>query len=102
MYDLVHDPSHPSYLVHVFVDTGASLSFQIIASGLISESRKRPETGVRINLVGGQNFMNSGDKVKMEVYVATKMGIKASIQDFLVLGNDVESLVWEYSGILHW
>jgi len=40
-----------------------------------------------------QNFMISGDKVKMEVDVATNMGIKTSIQDFLILENNDESLV---------
>ena len=37
--------------------------------------------------------MISGDKVKMEVDVATNMGIRTSIQDFLILENDTESLV---------
>ena len=30
-----------------------------------------------MNLVGGQNLMISGDKVKMEVDIATNMGLKA-------------------------
>ena len=33
------------------------------------------ETDVRINLVGGQNLI-SGDNARMEVDVATNMGIK--------------------------
>ena len=36
---------------------------------------------------------NFGRKVKMEVDVATNMGIKTSIQDFLILENDAEALV---------
>ena len=51
-----------------------------------------PEAGVSINLVGGQSLVISGDKVKMEVDVATNMGIKTSIQDFLILENDGEAL----------
>jgi len=43
--------------------------------------------------VGSQNLVISGDKVKMKVDVATNMGIKTSIQDFLILENDAESLV---------
>ena len=43
--------------------------------------------------MGGQNLMISGDEVKMEVDVATNMGIKTLIQDFLILENDAESLV---------
>ena len=35
----------------------------------------------------------SGDKVKMEVDVATNMGIKTSIQEFLILENDFEAFV---------
>jgi len=60
------------------------------------------KTGVRINLVGGQNLMISGDYVKMEVDVATNMGIKTSIQEFLILGNDTEALFMEFDGIHHW
>jgi hypothetical protein len=43
--------------------------------------------------VGGQSLVISGDKVKMEVDVATNMGIKTSIQDFFILKNDGEALV---------
>ena len=42
----------------------------------MSDFIKGPETGVSINLVGGQNLMISGDKAKMEVDVATKTSIK--------------------------
>ena len=42
---------------------------------------------------GGQNLMISGDKVEMEVDVATNMGINTSIQDFVILNNHAESLV---------
>ena len=34
-----------------------------------------------------------GDKAKMEVDVATNMGIKTSIQEFLILEHDTEPLV---------
>ena len=44
-------------------------------------------------MVGGQNLVISGHKVRMEVDVVTNMGIKTSIQDFLILENDVKSLV---------
>ena len=60
---------------------------------MVAEFIKGPEAGVRINLVGCQNLVISGDKVKMEVDVATNMGIKTSIQDLLILESDVESLV---------
>jgi len=43
--------------------------------------------------VGGQNLIISDDKVKMEEDVATNMGIKTSIQEVLILENDVEALV---------
>jgi hypothetical protein len=43
--------------------------------------------------VGGQNLVISGDKVKMEVDLSTNMGIKTSIQDFLILENDGDALV---------
>ena len=46
-----------------------------------------------MNLVGGQNLMISGDKAKIEVDVATNMGIKTSIQEFLILEHDTEPLV---------
>ena len=54
---------------------------------------KGPEAGVRINLVGGKHLVISGDKVKMDVDIATNMGIKTSIQDILILENDAKSLV---------
>ena len=54
---------------------------------------KGPESGVRINLVGGQTFDISGDKAKMKVGVATNMEIKTSIQEFLILEHDSEPLV---------
>ena len=41
----------------------------------------------------GQNLVISGDKMRMEVDVETNMGNKTSIQDFLILDNDAESLV---------
>ena len=37
---------------------------QLIDCGLVSEFVKRPESGVRINLVGGQTLLISGDKAK--------------------------------------
>ena len=37
--------------------------------------------------------MISGDKAKMEVDVATNIGIKTSIQEFLLLEHDTEPLV---------
>ena len=82
---------HPGYLAHVLVDTGANCNTfsgrffdDLIARELVPEFVKGPESGVRINLVGGQNLIISSDKVKMEVDVATNMGIKTSIQDFLI------------------
>ena len=62
---------------------------ELIGRGLVSEFIKRPEAGVRIDLVGSQNLMISGDKAKMEVDV----GIKTSIQEFLILEHDTEPLV---------
>ena len=94
IYDLagpVRDTLHPGYLTHVFVDTGANCNTisrrffdDLVGRGLVSEFIKGPNEGVRINLVGGQSLVISGDKVKMEVDVATNMGIKTSIQDFLI------------------
>ena len=43
--------------------------------------------------MGGQSLVISGDKVKMEVDVATNMGIKTSIQDFLISENGAESMI---------
>ena len=90
----------------MFVDTDANCNTisrrffdDLAARGLVAKLIKGPEAGVRINLVGGQNLMISGDEVKMEVNVATNMGIKTLIQDFLILENDAESLVMR---ILHW
>ena len=84
----------------MFVDTGANCNTisrrffdDLVARGLVAVHKGKPESGVRINLEGGQNLMISGNKVEMEVDVATNMGIKTSIQDFLILKNDVESLV---------
>jgi len=37
------------------------------------------KSGVGINLVGGQNLVISGDKVKMDVDVVTNMGIKTTV-----------------------
>ena len=80
----VRDELHPGYLAHMFVDTGANCNTisrrffdDLVARGLVAEFIKGPKAGVRINLVGGQNLVISGDKVKMEVDVATNMGIKA-------------------------
>ena len=55
-------------------------------------SLKGPETGVRINLVGGKTLVISGDKEKMEVDVATNMGIKTLVQEFLILEHDSKPL----------
>ena len=44
-------------------------------------------------MVGGQNLVILSDKVKMEVDVATKMGIKTSVQEFLILENYAGALV---------
>jgi len=73
----------------LFVDTGYNCNTinrrffdELIASGLVSELIKGTETDFRINL-GGKNMMISGDKV--EVDVTTNMGIKTSVQDFLIL-----------------
>ena len=66
---------------------------QLIDRGLISEFVKGPESGDRIDLVGGQTLVISGDKAKMEVDVVTNMGIKTSIQEFLILEYDTEPLV---------
>jgi len=84
----------------MFVDTGANCNTisrrffdDLVAGGLVAELIKAPESGVRINLVGGQNLVISGDKVKIEVDVATNIRIKTSIQDFLILENDAELLV---------
>ena len=49
--------------------------------------------------MGGQNLVISGDKVRMEVDFATNMGIKTSIQDFLIFENDTKSFVM---GIPRW
>ena len=43
---------------------------------MVAEFIKGPKAGVSINLVGGQSLVISGDKVKMEVDVATNMGMK--------------------------
>ena len=70
----------------MFVDIGVNcntisraLFEQLIDRGLVSEFVKGPESGVRINLMGGQTLVISGDKEKMEVDVATNMGIKTSV-----------------------
>ena len=92
--------AHPGYLAQVFVDTGANCNTisrtffeQLIERGLVSELVKGPEVGVRINLVGGRTLGISGDKAIMEVDVATTMGIKTAVQDFLILEHDSEPLV---------
>ena len=84
----------------MFVDTEANCNTisrtffeQLIERGLVSELVKGPEMGVMINLVGGQTLGISGDKEIMEVDVATNMGIKTSIQEFLILEHDSEPLV---------
>ena len=46
--------------------------------------------------------MISGDIVKMEVDVATKMEVKISIEEFLILENDEEALVIGFNGVLRW
>ena len=43
--------------------------------------------------MASQTLMISGDKVKMEVDVATNMEIKTSIQEFLILEHDTEPFV---------
>ena len=43
--------------------------------------------------MSGKSLVISGDKVKMEVDVATNIGIKTSVQDFLILDNDAKPLV---------
>ena len=83
----------------MFVDTGANcntisktLFEQLIGRGLVYEFIKGPEMGVGINSVGDQNLI-SGDKAKMKVDVATNMGIKTSLQEFLISEHDREPLV---------
>ena len=44
-------------------------------------------------VVGGQSLVFSGYKVKMEVDIATNMGIKTSTQDSLILENDGEFII---------
>jgi len=68
----------------VFVDTGSDcnttsriLFKQSINRGLVSEFINGPETRVRSSI--------SGEKAKMEVDISTNMGIKTSIQEFLIL-----------------
>ena len=87
----------------MFVDTGSNRNTisrrffnELVAKGLVAEFIKGPESGVRINLVGGHNLMISGDKVKMEVDLATNMGIKTSILDSLILKNVAKSLVMRF------
>ena len=109
IYDLsvpACDPTHPGYLAQVFVDTDANwntisraLFEQLIERGLVSEFVKGTESGVRINLVGVQTLVISGDREKIKVDVATNMGIKTSIQVFLLLEHDSEPLVMESHGI---
>ena len=76
---------HPGNLSHVFVDMGAKCNTisrkYLVARVLVAEFIKEPKVGIRINLVGGQNLMISGDIVKMEVDVSTNIGIRTSIQD---------------------
>ena len=79
MHDLsgpVRNSAYPGSLAHVFVDTGFI---------------KGTEMGVTISLESGQNLEILGDKVKMDV--ATNMGIKVSIQEFLILKSNGEALV---------
>ena len=50
--------------------------------------------------MGGQTLGISGDKAIMEVDVATNMGIKTSIQEFLILEHDIPNhWSWEFNGI---
>ena len=102
-------PRRSSYLAQVFVDTGANndtisrtLFEQLIDRGLVSAFVKGPESSVRINLVGGQTLIISGETEIMEVDVATNMGIRTSIQEFLILEYDTEPLVMGVHGICHW
>ena len=84
----------------MFLETGANCNTisrrffdQLIARGLVSEFIKGSEMGVRINLVGGQNLMISGNKIKMEMDGASNMGVKMSIREFLILETDVEAFI---------
>ena len=61
---------------------------ELIGRGFVSEFIKGPEADQF-----GQNLMISGDKTKMEVDVATNMGIKTSVQEFLILEHDTEPWV---------
>jgi len=85
----VRDPTHPGYLVQVFVDTGANwlillvsrtLFEQLIDRGLVLEFIKGP--GVRINLVGGQNLMISGDKGKWKLVLPQTWESRPAFKSF--------------------
>ena len=83
----------------MFVNTGANCNTisraffeQLIDRGLNSVRKGAGIKRIRINLLGGQTLMISGDKAKMEVDV-TNMGIRTSIQEFLILEYDTEPLV---------
>ena len=82
VYDLaepVRDAAHPGYVAHVFVDAGSNCNTmsrrffdEFVANGLVAEFIKGPETGVRINLVGGQNLMISGHKIGKLMWPLTR------------------------------
>ena len=67
----------------MFVDTGSNCNTisrrffdDLVSRELVAEFIKRSESGVRIYLVGSQSLVISCYKVKMEVDVATNMGMK--------------------------
>ena len=49
--------------------------------------------------MGGQTLGISGDKAIMEVDIATNMGIKTFIQDFLILEHVPNHSSWKFNGI---
>jgi hypothetical protein len=57
-----------------------------------------PMEGIKVELVGGQTLLVTGDKVRLQVEVATNMGKVASVQEFLVLEEDAEDMVMG----VHW
>ena len=52
-----------------------------------------PFGGLEMKLVGGQTLHVAGDKVRIQIEVATTMGKVRGVEEFLFLDNDAEDMV---------
>jgi hypothetical protein len=103
--DPTKSPTNEGFMARIFVDTGASCNtinrsfyLQLLNHGITMELIYGPMEGIKVELVGGQTLLVTGDKVRLQVEVATNMGKVASVQEFLVLEEDAEDMVMG----VHW